>query len=374
MPPPAELLYDGDRAPIPPNGLGIGRDPGCDVVVDADTASREHARVLTSEGRYFIADLGSRNGTRLNGELLRQESRWLNSGDAIEVGGTALRFVTGKATVARIGHEQPAQEPRMVELEGDSLTLGRDSSNAVVLDDPNVSRFHAVLNRVGDTVELADLGSRNGTRLNHELISRSAVVAPGSEIGIGPFRLVFDGSNFVRRDDRGVLRLRADDISTIVDGRVILNSASIAIEPGEFIAIIGESGSGKTTLLRALAGVAAPSKGRVTVNGEGVWTRLTDIGYVPQDEIVHPRLKVAEALHYAAALRLPRDSSRADIEKAVSRVLGELSLEDRADYRIGALSGGQRKRVGLASELLNRPSLFFLDEPTTDSIPVSRRE
>ena len=150
---------------------------------------------------------------------------------------------------------------------------------------------------------------------------------------------------------------------------MILNSASIAIEPGEFIAIIGESGSGKTTLLRALAGVVSPSKGRVTVNGEGIGTRLTDIGYVPQDEIVHPRLKVAEALYYAAALRLPRDSSQADIEKAVGRVLGELSLEERADVRIGALSGGQRKRVGVASELLNRPSLLFLDEPTTGLDP-----
>ena len=126
----------------------------------------------------------------------------MNGGDAIELGGTALRFVTGKATAASGGHDQPAQEPRVIELQSGSLTLGRDPSNAVVLDDPNVSRFHAVLNRVGDSVELADLGSRNGTRLNHELISTRAVVSPGSEIGIGPFRLVFDGTRFPQRRSR----------------------------------------------------------------------------------------------------------------------------------------------------------------------------
>jgi ABC-type multidrug transport system ATPase subunit len=368
-PPPAELLYPGHRASIPPQGLVIGRNIECDVVIESNTASREHARVLASEGRYFIADLGSRNGTELNGELLYQESRWLNSGDTIKVGGTAMRFVTGRPTKVSGGFEQPAEYARVVELKGDSLTIGRDPSNGVVLDDPNVSRFHAVLHRGADTVELSDLGSRNGTRLDHELISRQISVAAGSEIGIGPFRLVFDGTSLVRRDDRGVLRLRADDVSTVIDGHVILNRASMAIEPGEFIAIIGESGSGKTTLLRALAGVVPPSKGRVTVNGESVLTRLTDIGYVPQDEIVHPQLTVAEALYYAAALRLPSDSSKGDIRKAVSGVLGELSLEERAEFRIGSLSGGQRKRVTVASELLNRPSLLFLDEPTTGLDP-----
>src|SRR5205823_7335571 len=124
---------------------------------------------------------------------------------------------------------------------------------------------------------------------------------------------------------------------------------------GQFVAVIGESGSGKTTLVKALGGVSIPTTGFVTVNGEPVETRLTDLGYVPQDEIVHRLLTVREALSYAARLRLPRDTRPAETSANVERVMGELGLSEHADTLIGSLSGGQRKRAGVATELLSRP-------------------
>ncbi len=133
--------------------------------------------------------------------------------------------------------------------------------------------------------------------------------------------------------------------------------------------LIGESGSGKSTLLKALAGVTHPSAGSVTVSGEPVRARRADVGYLPQDEIVHPLLTVREALRYSARLRLPDDAGPGDVDKAVDHVLAGLALLEHADKRIGSLSGGQRKRAGLASELLGRPSLLFLDEPTTGLDP-----
>ncbi len=156
----------------------------------------------------------------------------------------------------------------------------------------------------------ATSGRVNGTRLNREFVKGKVPLTPGAEIGIGPFRLVFDGSRFVHRDDRGALRLTAEDISTVIGDKTILNRASITVEPGEFVVIIGASGSGKTTLVKALAGVTSPSGGEVKVSGEPVATRLTDIGYVPQDEIVHRRLTVEEALRFSAALRLPQGLHR----------------------------------------------------------------
>ena len=135
------------------------------------------------------------------------------------------------------------------------------------------------------------------------------------------------------------------------------------------MAIIGESGAGKTTLLKALAGVTTPTAGEVLVNGEPVASRLTDVGYVPQEDIVHRLLTVREALRYAAQLRLPPDTSAAEVDRAVDRVLGELDLVPHADKLVRTVSGGQRKRVGVAAELLSRPGILFLDEPATGLDP-----
>lgn len=366
----ADIIRDGQRVPIPAAGMTIGRDPGNQLVIENPSASRRHAVIVSEGGRHYVSDLGGGNGTLLNGEVLRDASRWLNSGDSIEIGHEQLRYITGEQTMFG---SAPAQEPRaaqVINLEGSTLTIGRDPANDLVLDDPNVSRFHAEVKRTADgAAELRDLGSRNGTRLDREFIRQKAPIRAGSEIGIGPFRLVYDGTRFVRRDDRGALRLRAEGLTIAVKDKVILNGATIAIEPGEFVVVIGESGSGKTTMLKALAGVTNPTAGRVTVSGEPVLTRLTDIGYVPQDEIVHRGLKVSEGLKYSAALRLPRDSSAADIDGAVERVTNELGLERHSNTLVGSLSGGQRKRVGVGTELLNRPSLLFLDEPTTGLDP-----
>ena len=262
----------------------------------------------------------------------------------------------------------PVIEVRRISFEGERLSIGRDPANDVVLADPNVSRFHAELVREGDVVELVDLGSRNGTRVDGEPVAAQAVEA-GSEIGIGPYRLVFDGASLIARDDHGALRLDATGVAVSVGDKRILEPTSLSIEPGELVAIIGESGAGKSTLLKALAGVTRPTAGRITLNGEDLHARLTDVGYVPQDDIVHRLLTVREALGYAARLRLPEDVSGEEIDAAVARVLGELSLTEQAGTMIGSLSGGQRKRTGVATELLNRPSVLFLDEPTTGLDP-----
>jgi ABC-type multidrug transport system ATPase subunit len=365
--PEAHVLYAGQRIEVPPAGLTIGREQGNDLIVASEQASRRHASILAAEGRHFVADLGTVNGTELNGERLRGESRFLNAGDTIVVAGEVLRFVSGAETTFGAAPAAP-RAAQAVSFNGTRLAIGRHDSNDLALSDPNVSRFHAEVVSTPAGIELRDLGSRNGTRLNGQPVSRAALTT-GSEIGIGPFRLVFDGTSFLRRDDRGALRMDAEAVTMTVRGKTILNAASISLQPGELTVIIGESGSGKSTMIKALAGVTRPTSGTVSVNGEPVAARLTDLGYVPQDEIVHRYLTVDEALRYSAKLRLPPDSSRADIDAAVGRVLEELSLTEHANTLIGSLSGGQRKRAGLAVELLNRPSLLFLDEPTTGLDP-----
>jgi ABC-type multidrug transport system ATPase subunit/ABC-type multidrug transport system permease subunit len=364
---PATVLHGGERTVLLSGSLSIGRLEENEVTISSDAVSRFHARIEAAPGGYRITDLGSRNGTQLNGERFQGESRWLTNGDSIVIGDEVLRFLSGEET--RIGTPHtPVSGTQVVQLTKSHLTLGRDRSNDVVLDDPNVSRFHAEVARVKDGVAIRDLASRNGTRVNGELV-RVALLKPGSEVGIGPYRLIFDGTAFVARSEQGALRLDAEGVGMRVGEKQILAETTLSVEPGQLVAFIGESGSGKTTLLKALAGVTTPTSGAVSVNGEPVAARLTDIGYLPQDEIVHPDLTVTESLTYSARLRLPADSSDEEIEATVARALDELGLTAHAHTRIGSLSGGQRKRVGLATEILSRPSLLFLDEPTTGLDP-----
>jgi ABC transport system ATP-binding/permease protein len=364
----ASLLHAGRRVPIPAGGLTIGRGESSGLVLDSRRASREHAVLeLGERGAFSLTDLGSRHGTLLNGERLHGESRDLQSGDTIEIGEERLRFLGGEPT--RFASRQlPVVGTQTIAFDGRRLTIGRDAMNDVVLSDPNVSRLHAEVTANSDGVQLRDLGSRNGTRLDGELVT-SAVISSGAQIGVGPFRLVFDGSAFLARDDRGSMRLDAERVTARVRGKQILEETTVSLKSGELVAVIGESGAGKSTLLKALAGVTATSSGRITVNGEPLSSRLTDIGYVPQDEIVHGALTLEEALRYASRLRLPPDVSDEEMADAVRRVLDELALSEHAGTRISALSGGQRKRASVAVELLGRPGLLLLDEPTTGMDP-----
>jgi len=146
---PATVLHGGERLTLMKGTLSIGRLPDNDLTIEKEGVSRHHARIEAAQGGYWIADLGSRNGTKLNGERFRGESRWLANGDTIVIGGEALRFLAGEETKIGMGPQQPVVGTQAVQLSGDQLTLGRDRANDVVLEDPNVSRFHAEVARVG---------------------------------------------------------------------------------------------------------------------------------------------------------------------------------------------------------------------------------
>lgn len=155
-------------------------------------------------------------------------------------------------------------------------------------------------------------------------------------------------------------------------GARILSGVNLALEGGELVVLLGPSGSGKSTLLRALNGFR-PAEGRVRVDGRDLYAEFealkTRIGYVPQDDILHRSLKVEKALRYAARLRL-RGAEADRLEHEVRTVARQVGLTDRLGVRIRNLSGGQRKRVSVAIELIGRPPLMFLDEPTSGLDPA----
>src|SRR5204863_7086865 len=136
-------------------------------------------------------------------------------------------------------------------------------------------------------------------------------------------------------------------------GRQLLHGISLSISPGELVAVVGPSGAGKTTLLETMAGLRSPSEGTILHHGTRAHaggTAATAVGYVPQDDIIHRDLPLSRTLGYAARLRLPAGTTAADARRIVDETLRDLDLADRADVRVGDLSGGQRKRASIAVE------------------------
>jgi len=233
-----------------------------------------------------------------------------------------------------------------------TLSLGRDPQNDTVIDHPAVSRLHARIVRRDGAFVIADLGSTNGTFVNGERIVGERVLKPGDSIRIGPCRLVFGAESLERHDEEGNLRLDALHLSkTVGKGMTILQDISLSVLAREFVAIVGVSGAGKSTLLDALNGFRPATRGVVLVNGSDLYENFdayrTELGYVPQDDIIHRELTVAQALDYAAQLRMPADTTQMERCQRIQEVLEDLDLTPRRDLPINRLSGGQRKRVSI---------------------------
>ena len=261
-----------------------------------------------------------------------------------------------------------------------SATIGRSTDNDIVIQDVLASRHHAFLTQTPLGTEIRDAHSVNGTFVNGVRVG-SAVLSEGDVVTIGNVDLVFTRDTLVRRTEAATRTggLEVNSVCFTVDrGKQLLDHISLIARPGTLTAIIGGSGAGKTTLSRLIAGYTSPSSGSVTFEGHNIHTEYASmrsrIGMVPQDDVVHRQLTVNQALGYAAELRLPPDTSKADREQVVAQVLEELELTKHADTRVDKLSGGQRKRASVALELLTGPSLLILDEPTTGLDPALDRQ
>ena len=271
-----------------------------------------------------------------------------------------------------------AQTPPAASNGAGRIRIGRDPRNEVVLTDLQISRFHAEVRRVGDTFQVVDLGSRNGTFLNGRQVQKPSVVHAGDVVSVGRHELLFDGHGLHDHVDTGPASLLADDLTVRIGNKVLLDDVSFALAEGSLLAVIGPSGCGKSTLIKALTGLRPATQGRIWYGGRDLYADYAQLRYrlgmVPQDDVLHKQLKVRTALRYAAALRFADDVPRKVRWAKVNEVMQTMRLTERAKQRIDTLSGGQRKRASVAMELLTEPSLFCLDEPTSGLDPALDKE
>jgi ABC-type multidrug transport system ATPase subunit/pSer/pThr/pTyr-binding forkhead associated (FHA) protein/ABC-type multidrug transport system permease subunit len=373
MPWPAMEPGPGAGANAAPNAnvIRIGRAPDNDVVIDLPMISWRHAMITQVAGQLILEDTGSRNGVALNRIENQIRRSPLQLTDDVFFGSykmPASQLLRARKT--NIGESDKEE----VAFTGSELVIGRDPSCDQPLDNPTISWRHAKLTRTADGIVVEDLGSRNGTFINGNRISTRILIKPGDQIGLGSFRFQWqDSGALVRREYHGNVTIEASNVSVILgNGTRLIEPASFTIYPSELVALMGPAGSGKTTLLKALNGYTRPAEGAVLFNGASLYDyydlfRL-QMGYVPQDDIVHPQLTVAEALRFSVQLRT--DLSEREIDERIDKVLDDLGIRDKKNTIIGSperkvLSGGQRKRVNIALELIHDTPVLFLDEPTS---------
>jgi len=352
----------------------VGRDPACDIQVDDARVSWRHGVLRTDENGWIFEDLGSTNGTFVNGRKVRRAGI---EGEIIFRLGNAESGAQLACSVPPAMNMQTGvfREPTsIIQVKTRTLRIGRAPDNDVVVSDLIVSRYHAELRDVGGgRHEIVDLGGHNGTFVNGRRVT-SAVLQESDIVGIGraTFRLV--GNELREFVDTGDVSLIAQDLTVrTAKGKVLLDHVSFPIPERCLVGVIGPSGAGKSTLLGAVTGTRPATEGTVQYDHRDLYTHYPElrhrIGLVPQADILHTQLPTRRALRYAAELRFPGDTSAAERNRRVDEVLEELSLSAHTETRIDRLSGGQRKRVSVALELLTKPSLLFLDEPTSGLDP-----
>ncbi|HEX9833023.1 MAG TPA: FHA domain-containing protein [Mycobacterium sp.] len=263
-----------------------------------------------------------------------------------------------------------------------AIKIGRATDNDIVVPDVLASRHHATLLPTPTGTEIRDNRSINGTFVNGARVD-SALLRDGDTVTIGNIDLVFTGGTLTRRTETAAATqtggLEVHSITWTIEGnKTLLDSISIAARPGTLTAVIGPSGAGKSTFAKLVAGYTHPTTGTVTFEGHNIHAEYASlrsrIGMVPQDDVVHGQLTVRQALMFAAELRLPPDTTKADREQVVMQVLEELEMTQHLETRVDKLSGGQRKRASVALELLTGPSLLILDEPTSGLDPALDRQ
>ena len=401
----------------------IGRDESADIPVTDPRVSWDHAVLYASGGTWVLEDKGSRNGTYAGAERVSRLN--IDGPCVIHVGnpedGPVLRFElepVAEAPATRLKMRRPTRlstrrpplppapgslpfsgwgdvDPHAslpgVDREPTSriqlpaarvVKIGRRPDNDIVVHDLGVSKAHAEL-KMSPTgrYQIFDLGSHNGTYVNGQRVNQAELTEDDIvSIGHATFRLA--GGVLTEYIDDGNVPFEAQELRVAVgDGgkqKVLLEGISFPLAERSMMAVIGPAGAGKSTLLNALTGKRPATTGSVYYDFRDLYANYDElkhrIGLVPQESVTHDQLTAKSALGYAAELRFPPDITETDRSQRVDEVLGELEMTQHANTRIVRLSGGQKKRVNIGLELLTKPSLLFLDEPTSPLDPHLKRE
>jgi ABC-type multidrug transport system ATPase subunit len=263
------------------------------------------------------------------------------------------------------------------------VLVGRAPGMDVLLPQPGVAAYHAAVFRTLAGLQVLDHSGGN-TWVNDQPV-REAILSEGDRVAFGPVGFVVEYGRLCGVQAGGGITITVADL-TVVDGRAkrrrtpdrqrreLLDGVGLTIRSGEFVGLLGPSGAGKTTLLRCLVGYLVPARGTIQADDLALPDQAAaywpQVGYVPQEDVLFHSLTARENLDYALRIRAP-EYTRSDRRQMIEARLRQLGLDDKADTLVGKLSGGERKRVSVAIELLTGPRALYLDEPTAGLDPAN---
>ena len=175
-----------------------------------------------------------------------------------------------------------------------------------------------------------------------------------------------------------MLNLKNINFAIKKDGEEInlINDANLKIDKGSFVAVVGPSGCGKTTLLKIIAGINEQNKGQITWDNRDLSEEdfsPIELGYVPQFSVAFDELTVSESIKTSIKLRVKTDSKK-HFNEIYDIIIEQTGLGELTDRRVNVLSGGQKRRLSLALELVTNPKLLLCDEVTSGLDPKSENE
>ena len=380
------------RITLPAGRYRFGRSAQCEYVLRRNNVGEVQFVVEHTADGWTVTDSSTECSTWYNNRYMTQgESLPLQEGDVLglNTNGNAatqeisfrveeIRKVQGSETGLRQEQTDNAVLREVDVRRKKRVLIGRGDDCDIKLVSDRVSRHHCEVLYKDGHYELRDLGSTNGTYVDGVRVT-STVLRSGAVINVPTQVFAFSGGLLHYHEHKSGISVQLLNVYKTVKNRNtgkplnIVDGTSFEIAPNSFVVLVGGSGTGKSSLLTCITGTAPCTKGSVRFDGLDTADNRNAfeavLGYVPQKDIMHDNLTVEQSLTFTAKLRIAHDATKAEINAAVAHAIEAVDLTGREKTLISQLSGGQKKRVSIAMELLANPRLLILDEPTSGLSP-----
>ncbi len=360
--------------------LTIGSRRSADIVVKSQLVEPVQIRLLLKNNVWYAEDLtpeNARSVVLLDGRRFKRPMMKLDGALSIRHAGKKE-----KEDIVRITPVRQFTRKRTgnnFDLTAKTLTtVGSGENCDIRVNNPLVSEKHFFIVYDGEGCYVEDAHSVSGTYVNNKKVKRQKL-GDYDRISIPSAAYIFYRNTLLYSTAQGGIRIDAVDVCKRVRERnsrakvSLVTNVTFRIEAGACVAVVGGSGAGKSTLLDCINGMRPATEGKIYYDTNDYYENMNTykgvVGYVPQRDIMHDDLTVADALRYTAMLRMRADLPAPELHERVQAAIADVHLQGKEGLRISALSGGQKKRVSIAMELLSDPKVIFLDEPTSGLSP-----